>query len=181
MGAVTCLPFLAVLNLHVGTLMTVKGRSMSPTLNPESSNMFDVVYMDRWDPQTGKKFARGDVVVLKSPVDNELIIKRILALEGDLVQTLPPYPDAWVAIPQGHAWVEGDEPFHSRDSNKFGPVSLSLIDSKVPWIVFPFSRFGTVPPSPRARANRDRVRRAKGIEVVRMEQAMARRLKPEST
>jgi len=135
--------------------------------------MFDVVYMNRWSPQTGVKFARGDVVVVKSPVNNEFIIKRILALEGDLVQTLPPYPDAWVRIPQGHAWVEGDEPFHSRDSNKFGPVSLSLIDSKVPWIVFPFGRFGAIAPSPRARANRHRVQRAKGTEIMRMEQVMA--------
>ena len=56
------------------------------------------------------------------------------------VKTLPPYPDAEVRVPPGHAWVEGthaksklsflsshvypqgDEYFHSDDSNTFGPV-----------------------------------------------------------
>ena len=28
-----------------------------------------------------------------------------------------------VRVPLGHCWVEGDEPFHSEDSNRFGPVS----------------------------------------------------------
>lgn len=29
-----------------------------------------------------------------------------------------------VNVPKGHCWVEGDEAFHSRDSNSFGTVSL---------------------------------------------------------
>ena len=28
-----------------------------------------------------------------------------------------------VEVPKGHIWVEGDEGFHSGDSNDFGPVS----------------------------------------------------------
>jgi len=107
--------------------------------------------------QVTNAFQRGEVVVLKSPINNELIVKRVIALEGDVVQTLPPYPDTYVRIPKGHAWVEGDEPFHSLDSNKFGPVSLSLIDAKVQFIVFPFSRIGPIAPSPRATINRRRV------------------------
>ena len=69
------------------------------------------------------------------------------------VKTLPPYPDAEVRVPAGHAWVEGarplvmftpqlprftfprvfyfprahrpqgDEPFRTEDSNRFGAVS----------------------------------------------------------
>lgn len=31
-----------------------------------------------------------------------------------------------VEVPQGHLWVEGDEGFHSRDSNHYGPVSCLL-------------------------------------------------------
>jgi hypothetical protein len=36
-----------------------------------------------------------------------MLVKRILALPGDKVQTLPPYPDQIVTVPPGHAWVEG--------------------------------------------------------------------------
>jgi inner membrane protease subunit 2 len=36
-----------------------------------------------------------------------MLVKRILAMEGDIVKTLPPYPDREVHIPQGHVWVEG--------------------------------------------------------------------------
>ena len=44
----------------------------------------------------------------RSPIDPKiLLVKRIVALEGDTVKTLPPYPDAVVTIPPGHVWVEG--------------------------------------------------------------------------
>jgi hypothetical protein len=70
------------------------------------------------------------------------MVKRVVAIAGDTVsprllwptrcysqpeayfqvKTLPPYPDMEVRVPDGHVWVEGDEPFHSADSNQFGPV-----------------------------------------------------------
>jgi inner membrane protease subunit 2 len=43
----------------------------------------------------------------RDPITQELIVKRIIALEEDTVQTLPPYPDANVIIPEGHVWIEG--------------------------------------------------------------------------
>ena len=51
-----------------------------------------------------------------------MIVKRVVALADDVVQTLPPYPDTEVLVPEGHIWVEGDEPFRTLDSNTFGPV-----------------------------------------------------------
>lgn len=36
-----------------------------------------------------------------------MLIKRIIALPGDTVKALQPWPDAVVTIPQGHMWVEG--------------------------------------------------------------------------
>ena len=30
--------------------------------------------------------------------------------------------EEWCIVPKGHVWIEGDNYFHSRDSNTFGPV-----------------------------------------------------------
>lgn len=51
-----------------------------------------------------------------------MIVKRVVAVVDDVVQTLPPYPDHEVRVPEGHIWVEGDEPFRTLDSNTFGSV-----------------------------------------------------------
>ena len=53
------------------------------------------------------------------------VIKRIIGTEGDVVETRPTYPVRNVIVPENHYWVEGDEAFHSSDSNFYGPVSLS--------------------------------------------------------
>jgi signal peptidase I len=73
------------------------------------------------------------------------VIKRIVALEGDIVRTRPPYPKEFVKVPRGQAWMEGDEAFHSIDSNTYGAVPVALITSKVTHILYPFSRAGRVP------------------------------------
>jgi inner membrane protease subunit 2 len=92
----------------------------------------DVVIFDRMSVRLFGYFARGDVVSLKyvslvimlflsieqlwnlymelfrSPINPKMmLVKRILAVEGDVVNTLPPYPDAEVRVPEGHIWVEG--------------------------------------------------------------------------
>ena len=60
----------------------------------------------------------------RSPTDPKAwVIKRIIAVEEDIVETRPDYPQRNVTIPQNHFWVEGDEAFHSRDSNSYGPVA----------------------------------------------------------
>lgn len=130
---------------HIVSVAHVDGRSMQPTFNPDSNKTWrDLVLLDKWQV-TSKRFKAGDIVTMWSPIDPELkIIKRIVAIEGDTVRTLPPYKDKLVRIPRGHVWVEGDESFHTRDSNYFGPVPLGLIESKVTRILFPFSRFGKV-------------------------------------
>ncbi|THV08687.1 LexA signal peptidase [Dendrothele bispora CBS 962.96] len=124
-------------------LKIVSGRSMQPTLNPDSSLWRDVALFDRFSIYAKQKYKRGDIVALKSPTDpNRILVKRIIGLEGDIVKTLPPYPDPEVTVPQGHAWIEGDEPFHSNDSNQFGSVPLALIDSRLVLVVWPLNRFG---------------------------------------
>ncbi|ERE74086.1 inner membrane protease subunit 1-like protein [Cricetulus griseus] len=60
---------------------------------------------------------------LRSPKNPEQkIIKRVIALEGDIVKTIG-HKNRLVKVPRGHMWVEGDHHGHSFDSNAFGPVS----------------------------------------------------------
>jgi len=136
------LPIPIVLVQYFVTFKTVNGRSMQPTLNPDSSTWRDVVLFDRFSIALGR-WHREDIVALKSPINPKiLLVKRIVALAGDIVTTLPPYPDKEVTIPPGHVWVEGDESFHTEDSNLFGPVPLALIDSKLTYILWPLDRSG---------------------------------------
>lgn len=74
----------------------------------------------------------------RSPVNpSTLLIKRLVALPHSIVRTLAPYPESTVRVPQGSCWIEGDERYHSRDSNTFGPVPLGLVDSRVDWVLWP--------------------------------------------
>ncbi|KAG6335522.1 hypothetical protein ID866_3552 [Astraeus odoratus] len=124
--------------------MTLTHRLVSqPTLNPDTSGWNDVVIFDRFSVSSGNPLARGDIISLRSPVDGKkTLVKRVLALAGDIIKTLPPYPVTETLIPEGHIWVEGDEPFHSLDSNNFGPIPLALVDAKLRYIVFPLHRLG---------------------------------------
>ncbi|CAO3589412.1 unnamed protein product [Absidia cylindrospora] len=71
---------------------------------------------------------------------------RIIALQGDTVKPLR--SDKPVQVPKGHCWLEGDEAFHSKDSNSFGTVPIALINAKVTRILWPPSRFGPVEKKP---------------------------------
>jgi inner membrane protease subunit 2 len=131
-------------------IKTVRGRSMQPTLNPDTSPSHDVVVFDRLSVRSGRPIAIGDVVSLRDPVDSrKMIVKRVVALADDVVRTLPPYPDTEVLVPEGHIWVEGDEPFRTLDSNTFGPVPLGLVDAKLSYIIWPLHRAGPLKPPQR--------------------------------
>lgn len=74
----------------------------------------------------------------RSPTDpRQLLIKRIIGLPGSIVTTLPPHAHRTVRVPAGHCWVEGDERYHSRDSNAYGPIPLGLVNARVVGVVWP--------------------------------------------
>ncbi|CAG8752987.1 3587_t:CDS:2, partial [Dentiscutata heterogama] len=106
---------------HGYTISSVSGRSMQPTFNPDSNKLTrDIVLLNR-QAAISHKYKR-DLDWVSAPDDpDKVITKRIIALEGDTVFTLPPYPDKFLRIPNGHCWVEGDDVYHSKDSNTFGP------------------------------------------------------------
>lgn len=68
-------------------------------------------------------------------------MKRVVALEGDVVRTRAPYPMATVQVPAGHVWVEGDGQT-SLDSNTYGPVSRRLLTGHVTHVILPLRKLG---------------------------------------
>ncbi|KAG0169851.1 hypothetical protein DFQ30_003140 [Apophysomyces sp. BC1015] len=93
---------------------------MQPTFNPDSNKLRrDVVLLNKW-AVTDHELERGEVVTLTSPTDPKCTMtKRVIAIQGDVVRPLRRDKEP-VHVPKGHCWVEGDEAFHSRDSNTFG-------------------------------------------------------------
>ncbi|KAI9189756.1 hypothetical protein H9P43_001189 [Blastocladiella emersonii ATCC 22665] len=141
--------FIFVLD-RVGSLASVEGRSMQPTLNPDENRLArDVLLLNKYILST-RKWGRGDVVTLRSPMDpDHIIAKRIVALEDDYVVPDPRCsfvrrnglrPGQSMRVPKGHCWVEGDAGMHSRDSQDFGPVPLGLLTAKVSAVVWPPNR-----------------------------------------
>jgi len=122
----------------IGSVHLVNGSSMQPVLNPGPER--DFVFVKRWDAKRFE-FQRGEIVCLTSPRNpKQVLIKRIIGLEGDIVRTIN-YRESFVRIPQGHCWVEGENHKVSLDSNRYGPVPIGLIIGKASHIVWPLKRW----------------------------------------
>ena len=100
--------------------------SRQPTLNPDSSGRKDVAVFDRISMHFWRPCQRGDIVAIRcvrtglyatatilfldarSPSDpTRMLVKRIIAIEGDVVKTRPPCLEPKVSVPTGHIWIEG--------------------------------------------------------------------------
>jgi signal peptidase I len=143
----------------------VYGSSMEPTLH-DGNNLVVEKVTTRFG-----KFNYGDIVIIDASEfmlpGNELIIKRIIALENDEVEikdgkvyvnnkeviepyvsvstTLPINPKySKIKVPEGHVYVMGDNryPNASNDSRIIGPVSIRKIRGKAVLRIYPFSEFG---------------------------------------
>ncbi|KOC68120.1 Mitochondrial inner membrane protease subunit 2 [Habropoda laboriosa] len=129
----------------VGYIAKVEGISMQPTLNPDGRHP-DYVFLNRRAVRT-EAIQRGDIVTVKSPKSpDQILIKRVIGLSGDIVHTHG-YKIDILRVPEGHCWVEGDHIGHSMDSNSFGPISVGLITAKATSIVWPPKRWQHLYPS----------------------------------
>lgn len=150
--ALSWVPVALTFTETVGQVMWVNGRSMQPALNPnENLGSNDLVVLQKWGLRSPQSIRTGDVVAFLSPLNpNRILIKRVLAKEGDTITPRPTssYPKNEVEIPTNHLWVEGDN-IHSIDSNDFGPISSGLVLGKATTILYPFNRFGPIPPGGR--------------------------------
>ncbi|GMN59581.1 hypothetical protein TIFTF001_028672 [Ficus carica] len=126
-----------------GSIAAVRGSSMSPTFNPDTRSLTDDYVLVEKFCLKNYKFSHGDVIVFSSPTNHkERHIKRIIGLPGDWIGIR--HSSDVLRIPEGHCWVEGDNPASSMDSNTFGPVPLGLAAGRVTHVVWPPQRIGAV-------------------------------------
>ncbi|KAI9681593.1 MAG: hypothetical protein M1829_000790 [Trizodia sp. TS-e1964] len=138
-------PALIFFNDNIYQIMSITGPSMSPELSPNyhTEGRRDRVLARMWKPEKGLE--RGMIVSFWSPINpSRMAVKRVVALEGDLVQTRAPYPFPMERVPHGHVWLEGDEEMRSLDSNTYGPVSQSLITARITHVLWPLNRAGKI-------------------------------------
>jgi len=124
-----------------GSVARVDGISMQPTFNPNTT--VDFVFLSYF-PVRVDYIKRGDIIVAISPRNpNETIIKRVIGVEGDIVESKKNNNASSTRkfIPRGYYWVEGDHKGHSYDSTSFGPISKGLVVAKVSVIIWPPSRW----------------------------------------
>ncbi|EDN98184.1 hypothetical protein SS1G_13041 [Sclerotinia sclerotiorum 1980 UF-70] len=145
---VSWIPAVIFFQEHVAALHTIKGASMYPFFNSgyNESQSRDVCLVDKRNPTEGLE--RGMLVSFRSPYRPEnLVVKRIIALEGDRVYTRAPYPYPIADIQAGHVWVEGDNNADARnslDSNHYGPIAVNLINGKLTRVLWPWGSMGRI-------------------------------------
>jgi signal peptidase I len=123
--------------------------SMTPTISPG-----DHLLLDKRD---AARVAVGDVVVVRDPLGDGLIVKRVVALGGDsigfedgiLVRNGLPVPEPYTAdfldgvyygpdvVPPGALYLLGDNRYDSEDSRDFGPVPADTVVGRVVGRLFP--------------------------------------------
>nr|VZI15018.1 unnamed protein product [Spirometra erinaceieuropaei] len=127
----------------LGTVVYCEGISMEPTIQNGDYLLVERVSLYR------RKIRTGDIVVAKQPRSPQNfchILKRVRALQGDVVEYFNPRLSKSVRefIPEEHIWLEGDNQNHSLDSRVYGPVPFSRLEYKVLCRLWPPSSFGKV-------------------------------------
>ncbi|MCM8764592.1 MAG: signal peptidase I [Candidatus Omnitrophica bacterium] len=116
---------------------------------------------DRLIGEKFKKLEYGDIVVLDDPLEkNSVIIKRVVGLEGDLIEVRndgylyrnrervnepyisekPTYVVRQVKLKRGEIFVLGDNRNNSADSSVWGPIAIESIHAKIKLRYWPVKR-----------------------------------------
>ena len=156
----TVVPALVIalmIHLFVAQAMRVNGQSMEPNLHTGQRLIVEKISYLLHAPR------RGDIVVVQMPTQNgELLVKRVVALAGEVVEIkngqvyvdgvrlAEPYlpnethgHQRWVVGPL-QTFVMGDNRSASRDSRTFGPVQLSHIVGHALFSYWPLNQLGNL-------------------------------------
>jgi signal peptidase I len=148
----TVLPAVAIalfVNVYVVQAVTIEdGPSMQPNLYRGYRVMTEKVSYRFHPPR------RGDVVVVDRPEPEVSLIKRVIAVEGEIVEVRgghttidgEPIEEPWIVhfggpdygpalVPEDHVFVMGDNRRLSRDSRAIGPVPVDTIQGRA-WLVY---------------------------------------------
>ncbi|KAJ2825202.1 hypothetical protein IWW50_002957 [Coemansia erecta] len=122
---------------YVGEITPAVGPSMLPTLSMDG-DMLLIERLAGWR----SRLRVGDLVVFTSPINpSKRAVKRLLGFAGDSLCVDPTQPElAFVQIPRGHVWLQGDNYANSTDSRAHGPVPLALLRGRVLARVWPEPR-----------------------------------------
>lgn len=138
----------------------VDGHSMNPTLKH-----YDILLMNQLLYKT-KDPAHGDVIIFKLESEGRNLVKRVIGIEGDLVEikdgrvfvngieleedyileTDISSKDLTLVVPEGKFFVLGDNRNGSKDSRSIdvGPVDEDIILGKAYFRLFPFTKIGVI-------------------------------------
>lgn len=135
-----------VVHLFLAQATVVFGQSMEPNLQPYQRLIVDKISYRLRPPQ------RNDIVVIDLPDIDELLVKRVIALPGEIVEIrkgaifvngeqiaepfahdMTPYDMAPVTLGPLSYLVLGDNRSNSNDSRSFGPVTRNQILGRV-WL-----------------------------------------------
>eukprot|EP00730_Choanoeca_flexa_P002621 TRINITY_DN11114_c0_g1_i3.p2 TRINITY_DN11114_c0_g1~~TRINITY_DN11114_c0_g1_i3.p2 ORF type:complete len:221 (+),score=18.18 TRINITY_DN11114_c0_g1_i3:1717-2379(+) len=130
-----------VISEHIGDITICVGPSMLPTFSAQGDVVLTEKLSVRYD-----KLSKGDVVVAVSPKDcSQLICKRIIGMPGDRVCVNPEASRRrFRTVPWNHVWLQGDNLRNSTDSRAYGPVSMSLLRSRVVYKLWPAFDMGPI-------------------------------------
>jgi len=128
------------INLFLAQATQVLGQSMEPTLHSAQRVVIEKITYRFHGPR------RGDIVVIDSPKQSEMLIKRVVGLPGETVEVRSGrvfvdgmlLEEDWAVkegggsygpqtIPPLHVFVLGDNRGASNDSRSFGPVPIEDI------------------------------------------------------
>ena len=149
------------------TIIRVDGPSMSDTLLDGDKLMVTVLDMKLNGPE------RFDVVICRYPERKDQYVKRVIGLPGDTLEVKsgvlyingeaieePFLSDSRtvrfdkasnsfgpIVVPEGEYFVMGDNRDNSNDSRNVGMITEDMVIGKVRHIIWPLSRFGSVPGS----------------------------------
>jgi len=152
-GALLLVSYSLFFNLSV-----VRGSSMAPGIQDG-----DRILVEPWSYLLSP-IERGDVVVLRYPLDPEIdYIKRVIGLPGDCISLA--HGEVWVngerlaepyvesidassslsaVIEPGHYFVLGDNRPRSSDSREFGTVPEEYVRGRVDLRLWPLRRAGLI-------------------------------------